>query len=96
MHNTMLSLLSKPMIDTYTGLGFWRDDTIYALAAAHARKTPDAFAVRDGAGRLTYRALVDAADALARDMAARGKSGSRAPLAAGMRYSLSAAAKLAG
>jgi acyl-CoA synthetase len=60
------------MIDTYTSLGFWRDDTIYALAAAHARKTPDAFAVRDGAGRLTYRALVDAADALARDMAARG------------------------
>jgi acyl-CoA synthetase len=72
MRNTMLSLLSKSMIDTYTSLGFWRDDTIYALAAAHARETPDAFAVRDGAGRLTYRALVDAADALARDMAARG------------------------
>jgi acyl-CoA synthetase (AMP-forming)/AMP-acid ligase II len=72
MSNTMLSLLSKSMIDAYTGLGFWRDDTIYALAAAHARRTPDAFAVRDGAGRLTYRALVDAADGLARDMAARG------------------------
>jgi acyl-CoA synthetase len=72
MRNTMLSLLSKSTIDRYTSLGFWRDDTIYALAAAHARRTPDAFAVHDGAGRLTYRALVDAADALARDMAARG------------------------
>ena len=34
--------------------------------------TPDAAAVRDAGGPLTYRELVDAADALARDMAARG------------------------
>ena len=72
MTNTMLSLLSKAMIDQYTQAGFWRDDTIYALAAGHAAATPDAAALRDGAGRLTYRDLVDAADSLAFDMAARG------------------------
>jgi acyl-CoA synthetase (AMP-forming)/AMP-acid ligase II len=72
MRNTVLSLLSKEMLDTYTHANFWRDDTIYSLAANHARTRPDAFAVRDGAGRMTYLQLVAAADALARDMAARG------------------------
>jgi acyl-CoA synthetase len=72
MTNTMLSLLSKTMLETYTQAGFWRDETIYDLAAGHARATPDAFALRDGAGRMTYREAVAAADALARDMAARG------------------------
>ena len=72
MTNTMLSLLSKAMVDQYTQAGFWRDDTIYALAAGHAQATPDAAAVRDAAGRLSYRELVDAADSLAFDMAARG------------------------
>ncbi len=68
----MLTRLSKEDIDRYTQAGFWRDDTIYALAARHAAATPDAPAVRDSAFRLSYRALVDAADALARDLAARG------------------------
>jgi acyl-CoA synthetase (AMP-forming)/AMP-acid ligase II len=72
MSNTMLSLLSKATLDAYTTAGFWRDDTIYSLAADHARRAPKSFAVRDSAGRLTYREMVDAADALARDMAARG------------------------
>ncbi len=69
---TMLTLLSKTALDHYTQAGFWAEDTIYALAERHARKTPDAPAVRDAAGRLSYRELVDAADALARDLAGRG------------------------
>jgi acyl-CoA synthetase len=72
MTNTMLSLLSKAMLDSYTQAGFWRNDTIYGLAAGHAQATPDAVALRDGAGGMTYREAVAAADALARDMAARG------------------------
>ena len=72
MGNTTLTLLSKAALDEYTAAGFWGADTIYALAARHARATPDAPAVRDGAGRLSYRALVAAADALAGDLAGRG------------------------
>jgi acyl-CoA synthetase len=72
MSNTMLTLLSAAAIDQYTRAGFWGDETIYAVAARHARMTPDAPAVRDAAGWLSYRALVDTADRLARDMAGRG------------------------
>ena len=52
--------------------GHWRKETIYDLAAAHARKTPNAWAIQDRNRRLTYRELVDAADALAGDMKIRG------------------------
>jgi acyl-CoA synthetase (AMP-forming)/AMP-acid ligase II len=72
MANTMLSLLSAEMLAQHTATGFWRDDTIYSLAAAHAARSPGAPAVRDGAGVLTYAELVAAADALAADMAHRG------------------------
>src|SRR5579859_573766 len=72
MTNTMLSLLSTERLAKYTAGGFWRDETIYAIAARHAARTPDAFAVRDRGRRLTYRELVTAADALAADLAARG------------------------
>jgi acyl-CoA synthetase len=72
MTNTMLSLLSAERLATYEAAGFWRDETIYAIAARHAAQTPDAFAVRDRSRRLTYRQLVAAADALAADLTARG------------------------
>jgi acyl-CoA synthetase len=72
MGNTILSRLSKDMLDEFTRTGVWGDDTIYAVAARHALATPDAPAVRDRNARLTYRELVTAADTLARDMAARG------------------------
>lgn len=45
--------------------GIWRDDTFYTLAAAHAASRPNAFAARDGARRLTWRELVDWAEAVA-------------------------------
>jgi acyl-CoA synthetase (AMP-forming)/AMP-acid ligase II len=72
MANTMLSLLSAERLAEYEAGGFWRDETIYAIAARHAAATPGAFAVRDRSRRVTYRELVDAADALAADLAARG------------------------
>ncbi len=67
----ILTLLDRAMLDTYGRSGFWRDQTIYDIAAAHAATRPDAMAVRDAAGPLSYAALIAAADALATDLAAR-------------------------
>ena len=72
MGNTMLSRLSKDMLDHFTEAGLWGDETIYAVAARQALANPDAPAIRDRTGCLTYRELVAGADALARDMAGRG------------------------
>lgn len=60
------------LIARYTAQGFWRSDTIYALAKGHAERAPDSFAVRDRFRRITYRQLIDAADALATDLRRRG------------------------
>jgi acyl-CoA synthetase (AMP-forming)/AMP-acid ligase II len=68
----LLTLLSAPMIAAYTVAGYWGDETIYLLAARHARSMPEAFAVRDCGRRLTYADLVEAADRLAANLAARG------------------------
>jgi acyl-CoA synthetase (AMP-forming)/AMP-acid ligase II len=68
----METLLSPELIERYTASGHWRNETIYALATAHAERAPDSFAVRDRIRRITYRQLVDAADALAADLARRG------------------------
>jgi acyl-CoA synthetase (AMP-forming)/AMP-acid ligase II len=70
--NTLLTRLSKELIDEYTRSGFWRDDTIYSLVRGHAQRAPDSFAVRDRFRRLTYRQLQAAADALAADLAQQG------------------------
>ena len=67
--NTILTRLSAELIEQYEAEGFWRGDTIYALARWHAEHTPQAFAVRDRFRRLTYRELLAAADALAADLA---------------------------
>lgn len=64
--------LTPEMIELYTASGHWRGETIYALARSHAERAPDSFAVRDRHRRITYRQLVDAADALAADLADRG------------------------
>ncbi len=72
MSNTMLTLLSRTALEEYTRAGHWADETIYAIAARHARTTPQAPAARDRLGVMSYRDIVAAADALAHDMAARG------------------------
>jgi acyl-CoA synthetase (AMP-forming)/AMP-acid ligase II len=70
--NTILTRLSAELIRKYEAEGFWRSDTIYALARGHAERTPDAFAIRDRFRRLTHRQLLAAADALAADLAGYG------------------------
>ena len=70
--NTVLTLLSAELIRHYYAAAFWRNDTIYALVRGHARRTPEAWAVRDTRRRVDYRELVDAADRLAADLARRG------------------------
>jgi acyl-CoA synthetase (AMP-forming)/AMP-acid ligase II len=69
---TILTRLSTELIERYTAEGFWRRDTIYALAKGHAEHAPDSFAVRDRFRRVTYRELVAAADALAAEFRQRG------------------------
>src|SRR5712671_1883939 len=68
----LLTLLNAPTIAAYTAAGFWGDETIYHLAARHARTTPQASAVRDRYRRLTYAALIETADRLAASLAGRG------------------------
>jgi acyl-CoA synthetase len=76
--NTILTRLSAELIQKYESEGFWRGDTIYSLVRWNAGHKPDSFAVRDRFRRLTYRQLLEAADALAADLAAHGvRSGQR-------------------
>src|SRR5437868_2852107 len=78
MTGALLTLLNAPTLAAYTASALWGDDTIYAIAARHARATPAAFAVRDRNRRLTYPALVAAADRLAASLAGHGvRSGER-------------------
>ena len=72
MTGPLLTLLNAPDLAAYRASGYWGEETLYALALGHARATPDAFAVRDHQRRLTYRALIDAADRLAASLAGQG------------------------
>ena len=67
-----LQLLSSSTTAGDTPAGFWRDETIYGLAARQARTIPGAFAVRDRYRRLSYASLVDAADRLGASLAGHG------------------------
>jgi acyl-CoA synthetase (AMP-forming)/AMP-acid ligase II len=78
MTNVLPTRLNPSTLAAYTAAGFWGDETIYRLAKRQARTAPVAFAVRDRHRRLTYAALVDAADRLAARLAGRGiRSGQR-------------------
>jgi acyl-CoA synthetase (AMP-forming)/AMP-acid ligase II len=68
----LLTLLNAPTVAAYTAGGFWGDETIYHLAARHARTTPQAWAARDRHRRLSYAELVAAADRLAAHLAGHG------------------------
>ena len=72
MTGALLNLLNAPDLAAFTAGGYWGTETLYAVAAGHARTTPDAFAVRDRHRRVTYRALVEAADRLAASLAGQG------------------------
>jgi acyl-CoA synthetase (AMP-forming)/AMP-acid ligase II len=64
--------LNPSVVAALTAAGFWGEETIYRLAARQSRMAPGAFAVRDRYRRLTYAALVDAADRLAASLAGHG------------------------
>ncbi len=72
MTSRILSLLSRASLETYYRQGWWRDETVYAVARAHAERSPDRPALRDRHRRLTWREAIDAADRFAADLAARG------------------------
>lgn len=72
MTGPLLTLLNTRDLAAYTEAGYWGAETLYAIAARHARATPDAFAVRDRHRRLTYSELVEAADRLAASLAGHG------------------------
>ena len=61
----LLTLLKPSTVAAYTAAGYWGYETIYHLAARHARTAPRACAVRDRHRRLSYSELVTAADRLA-------------------------------
>jgi acyl-CoA synthetase (AMP-forming)/AMP-acid ligase II len=65
----LLTLLNAETVAAHTAAGFWGDETIYRLAARHARTTPQTCAVRDRHRRLSYAELVAAADRLAAHLA---------------------------
>ena len=72
MTSTILSLISADQIRAFHEQGYWQDQTIYAVARGHAERTPDRPAIRDRFRRLSYGALIAAADAFAADLHARG------------------------
>src|SRR5215471_13376362 len=67
-----LTLLAPSLIQQYRAASFWRDDTIYALAGAHARRAPGRAAARDRFRRVSFGELLAAADRLADDLANGG------------------------
>lgn len=72
LNNTILTLLSHAQIREFYRRGYWQDKTIYAFVRGHAERRPDAYALRDSAGRHTYRELLAAADSFAADLTRRG------------------------
>lgn len=76
--STLLTLHDPAIARRYYAEGFWRTDTLYGLLAHHAERRPDAYALRDGRARLTWKALAAWVDALAADLHAAGlKAGQR-------------------
>jgi acyl-CoA synthetase (AMP-forming)/AMP-acid ligase II len=78
MTRPLLTLLDAAKLAAYTAAGWWGTETLYALAVRRSREAPDAFAIRDRHRRLSYAALVAAADRLAAHLAGHGlRSGER-------------------
>ena len=76
-----LTLFHPAQAHRYYQQGLWATDTFYSLLAGHALAHADAPALRDGRGTLTWREVLERADALAADLSANG-------LTAGDRVSL--------
>ena len=76
--STLLTLHDPQVARRYYEAGWWRDETLYALAREHACARPGAYAARDSRRRLTWSQLVQWADRLAANLHAGGlKRGQR-------------------
>jgi acyl-CoA synthetase (AMP-forming)/AMP-acid ligase II len=62
---TILTLHDPQIARAFYEAGHWQADTMYALAVRHAAARPGAWALRDSQRRLTWKELVQWADALA-------------------------------
>ena len=72
MSNTLLTTLSRERLREGYDSGFWREETIYALAAARAARNPGAPALREAGRRVAIGELVAAADRLSAELRAAG------------------------
>ena len=72
MSHTLMTLFNMHRYEAYYRTGFWRDDTVYALAQTHGERTPDRIAIRSAQGDLSYGELVAHADAFASELASKG------------------------
>ena len=66
--STILTLHDPATARRHYAEGVWRDDTLYSLLQGHAARRSDAFALRDGSRRLTWRDLLAWVDAVAADL----------------------------
>ncbi len=69
---TLLTLHDPGTARTYYTAGFWQNDTLYTLLAAHAAQRPQAPALRDSRVRLTWQALLERVDRIAAELHAAG------------------------
>lgn len=67
-----LTLHNPTLARRYYDQGTWRDETFHALLRRHADATPDAPAVRDASGTLSWAELSARVDALAGELRAQG------------------------
>ena len=72
MSNTLLTTLSRERLRQGYESGFWRDETIYALAAVRAARKPGAPALREAGRRIAIGELIAAADRLSGALRAAG------------------------
>ena len=70
--NTMLTLLSHAQLTAFYRDGYWQNDTIYTLVAAHAGRAPNQPAFVEAQRTYSYRDLLAAVDAFAADLDRRG------------------------
>ncbi|HZT51526.1 MAG TPA: class I adenylate-forming enzyme family protein [Stellaceae bacterium] len=70
--STILTLHDPATARQYYAAGVWQADTLYSLLARHAAVRPGAFALRDGALRLSWARLLRWVDAVAGELHAAG------------------------
>jgi len=70
-----LTLHHPAAAQRYYAEGLWQDDTFYSLLARNADAQPDAPALRDGTGRLTWSETLAWVDGVAADLAGHGLAG---------------------